>query len=104
MAEAYSEQKGQMIEDEVWIPDVARRGWIILTKDDGMRKNPTERAALRNNAARVFVVTTATLTGEALAFRFVHNRERILRRATAPGPYVYGVYVDDVRPLRLRDD
>ena len=40
--------------DTEWIPEVARRDWVMITKDQHIRRNPLERAAYRSaRAARV---------------------------------------------------
>jgi hypothetical protein len=31
--------------DMEWIPEVGRRGWVLITKDQNIRRNPLERAA-----------------------------------------------------------
>jgi hypothetical protein len=31
--------------DIEWIPEVARRDWVLITKDQNIRRNPLERAA-----------------------------------------------------------
>lgn len=82
--------------DEVWIPEVAGRGWIILMKDDQVRMKPRERQALMSCGAKVFCITNANISGPDMAERFVKHQAKIVRLARKPGPYVYGVYDDDV--------
>lgn len=31
--------------DHEWIPEVGRRGWVLITKDQHVHRNPPERAA-----------------------------------------------------------
>lgn len=62
MADVYP-NLGEDLADETWIPEVTARGWIILLKDDRVRSNPAERAAILDSAARVFCVTRGNLTG-----------------------------------------
>lgn len=38
--------------DTDWIPEVARRGWVLITKDQHIRRNPLEREAYRANKLR----------------------------------------------------
>jgi PIN like domain len=33
--------------DVEWIPEVARRRWVLITKDQNIRRNPLEREAYR---------------------------------------------------------
>jgi hypothetical protein len=99
MASVYGEQIGQGLTDEIWLRDVGERGWVVLMKDDAIRRRPLERDALIAGGVRAFCLANAQLRGEEMARRFVENRHRILRQARQPGPYIYGVY--DGRIARL---
>lgn len=92
MASVYGEGKAQRVPDEAWLRDAGREDWIVLTKDDAIRRRPAERDALIKAGVRVFCLTTAKLRGDEQAERFLQNRHRILRQARKPGPYIYGVY------------
>jgi hypothetical protein len=92
MAAVYGEQIGQRLLDETWLLDVGQRGWVVLMKDDAIRRRPAERDALIAGGVRAFCLTNAQLKGEEQARRFVANLGRILRQAGRPGPYIYGVY------------
>lgn len=92
MAEVYGERFGQGLKDETWLRDVGERGWVVLMKDDAIRRRPAEREALIAGGVRAFCLTNAQLRGEEQARRLVQNRHRILRQALRPGPYIYGVY------------
>jgi PIN like domain len=99
MAEVYGERMGQGLDDEEWLPEVVERGWVVLLKDDRIRRRPNEREALMRSRARVFVVTNAQITGADLAVRFVGNRYRIIQYARKNGPYVVGVYDEGLHRL-----
>lgn len=99
MASFYGERKAQRLSDREWLRDAGRRGWIVLTKDDAIRRRPAERDALTEAGVRVFCLTTAQLRGAEQAARFVENRHRILRQARKPGPYIYGVYAGHIARL-----
>lgn len=101
MAEVYGEQVGQGLPDETWLADIGARGWIVLSKDERIRQRPAEVAAVRRHAVRMFCLTNAGLTGARQAERFAGNADAMLRHATAPGPWIYGVYESGVRRLRL---
>jgi hypothetical protein len=73
--------------DETWISDVSVRGWIILTKDQRVRRRPAELAALRHSNAAVFVLTAGGLSGAGIAQAFtaaLPRMKRILRTHTRP--------------------
>ena len=99
MAEVYGEQVGQGLRDEVWLADVGRRGWIVLMKDDAIRRRPAEREALIDGTVRAFCLTNAQLRGAEQAGRLVANRDRILAQARHPGPYIFGVHADRISRL-----
>jgi hypothetical protein len=99
MAEVYGEMAGQRLKDEVWLEDVGRRGWVVLMKDDAIRRRPAEREALIASAVRAFCLTNAQLRGAEQAERLVTNRHRIIAQARRPGPYIYGVHADRLARL-----
>lgn len=99
MADVYGEQPGQLLADEVWLRDAGQNDWIVLTKDDAIRRRPAERDALTEAAVRVFCLTNRHLRGVEQTERFVSNRHRILRQARKPGPYIYGVYEQGLKRL-----
>jgi aryl-alcohol dehydrogenase-like predicted oxidoreductase len=99
MAEVYGEAEAQRLSDEVWLRDAGKHDWIVLTKDDAIRRRPAERDALMEAAVRAFCLTTARLRGAEQVDRFVLNRHRILQQARKPGPYIYGVYESGLKRL-----
>jgi hypothetical protein len=99
MAEVYGEEHAQRLPDEVWLRDAGENDWIVLTKDDAIRRRPAERDAMIEAAVRVFCLTTAQLRGAEQTARFVRNRHRIIRQARTPGPYIYGVYEKELKRL-----
>lgn len=99
MADVYGEERAQRLPDVEWLTDAGRRDWIVLTKDDRIRRRPAERDALMAASVRAFCLTNANLRGAEQTDRFVTNRDRILRQATKSGPYIYGVYADGLRRL-----
>jgi len=99
MAEVYGEKPGQLLADEVWLRDAGENDWIVLTKDDAIRRRPAERDALTEAAVRVFCLTNRNMRGEEQTERFVSNRHRILRQARKSGPYIYGVYEKGLKRL-----
>jgi hypothetical protein len=78
MASVYGEEMGQGLRDETWLRDAGQRGWIVLMKDDAIRRRPAERDALTEEGVRAFC---------------------ILRQARQPGPYIYGVYEGRIQRL-----
>jgi predicted nuclease of predicted toxin-antitoxin system len=89
-------------DDEIWLAEAGRRGWIVLMKDDRIRYRPRERAALEAAGVQAFALTNANMTGEQQAHLLRTHATRIQRFCTEhPGPFVVGVYQERpfLRPL-----
>src|SRR5215467_12603748 len=99
LAEVYGERAAQETPDTAWIALAAQRGWVVLTKDDHIRRRPAERQAIETGKVRVFCLTNAGLTFAEQANYFVTNRFRIIQASRKPGPYLYGVYRHRIRKL-----
>jgi predicted nuclease of predicted toxin-antitoxin system len=89
---AHDDRFRQDTPDAEWIAEASAHGWIILTKDSAIRRNPLERAAYRDSGSRVFVLTSQNMTGAAMAAAFIAAMPRILARIddTEP-PCVFAV-------------
>jgi hypothetical protein len=73
--------------DEDWLQEVGRRGWIVLTKDRGIRYRAPALAAIRASAVRMFVLTAGDLQGSEMAAIFARALSRlttVVRREPAP--------------------
>ena len=85
--EAHDDHFAQNAPDVEWLEDVPRRGWVILTKDGHISKNPLELAAVRAAEARVFTLNSQQLNAAGMAAAFVHALpaiRRVLNRQPAP--------------------
>jgi hypothetical protein len=99
LAEVYGEQAAQQAEDADWLSLAGERGWVVLCKDDRIRRRPAELQALADGKVRVFCLTNAHLTFSEQASYFLVNQHRIIQASRKPGPYVYGVYRDKITKL-----
>jgi hypothetical protein len=99
MASVYGEQVAQELDDERWLADAGRFDWVVLMKDDAIRRRPAERDALSEAKLRTFCLTNANLRAAEQTARFVGNIGVILQQASKPGPYIYGVYDGSIRRL-----
>lgn len=73
--------------DEVWLLDVGRRGWLILTKDKAIRRRLLERDALIAAGAMAFFLTSGNLTGADMAAGFeraLPAMKRLYKKQPAP--------------------
>ncbi|MEX2196592.1 MAG: hypothetical protein WD844_15025 [Thermoleophilaceae bacterium] len=99
LASIYGEKAAQDLDDETWLAEAGTQGWVVLMKDDAIRRRPAERDALANAGVRAFCLTNAQLKQAEQTERFVGNLGRILRQAQTPGPYIYGVYDGYIKRL-----
>jgi len=88
--------------DEVWLPAVTRRNWIVLTKDKRIRRHPMEKQALLASGARTFVLTSGNMRGQEMAEVLVgqiRKMERMARKEKPP--FVAAVTRTSVKLLKL---
>lgn len=60
-AELYPNDTG--VDDVDWIPEVTARGWVILTKDEAISRNPAEISILRRARAIYVCLAAKAMTG-----------------------------------------
>jgi len=99
MRDYYGEQLAQATDDPNWIALTAQRGWIGFHKDAAIRRNEVERRTIVEHGARLFCVPRADIIAEHLAQRYLNNLAAIARAAREPGPYIYGVYPNEIKRL-----
>ena len=82
---------GDMLDVE-WIPDVARRGWVLITKDQNIRRNPLERETYRAAELRGFVATGKDMNANELGELLVRCLAGMVRRtAGRRGPFLFAI-------------
>lgn len=89
MVEVYPDGTDRTVTDDDWIRMASESGWVALTKDYSIIRDHSD--ALEASTLRVFALNNANLTGPEMAERYMVNLNRIIQRATKPGPYVYVV-------------
>jgi len=90
---AHNEHFAHDAADADWIPVVAQRGWVILTSDAAIRRNPLERTAVLSSQAVMLVLVGANAKAAELAHNFVNTLPRIEAfLAHAPVPVMAKVF------------
>jgi len=75
-----------------WIPEVARRAWVLITKDQNIRRNPLERAAYESAKLRGFVATGKDMNAKELGDLLVRCLPGMVRRAAGrKGPLLFTI-------------
>jgi hypothetical protein len=83
----YCDHFADGVHDEVWIPQVVAKGWVILTLDQNFRYKYNEQEAMVQSGATVFVFTGAQMKGSeaaAVLVRCLPRMERILLSTSPP--------------------
>jgi len=77
--EAHRDHNAPDAEDEVWIPAIAARSWIIVTRDVAIQRRPAERDAWISAGAVVIMVRGDKLSAEDMArmLLLAHANERL---------------------------
>lgn len=78
--------------DTEWIPEVAHRGWLIVTRDSRIIEKRREIAAIRENSAKMVALNqrdASTKWGQLEVF--MTQWRRIEALMPQPGPFIYRV-------------
>jgi predicted nuclease of predicted toxin-antitoxin system len=79
--------------DTVWLPEISQRGWIILTKDDKIGRNPLEQIAIAQSNAKVFILAVGNLTGREMGDIFAQALPKMEKLAQSHrAPFIARVY------------
>jgi hypothetical protein len=65
--------------DETWLREVGKRGWVILSKDQHLHRNQIEISGLLGSGAPSFVLTAGTMGGDQMAETFIKAMPAIRR-------------------------
>ena len=76
--------------DHVWIPETARQGWLIITRDRHIQEHRAEIAAVKSSGARMVTLAGAEAVNtfsqlEAL----MCNWRQVLKLVARPGPFIF---------------
>lgn len=78
--------------DTDWIPEVARHGWLIVTRDSRIAENRNEITAVRENGGRMVALNqqdARTKWGQLEVF--MTQWRNIDAMASRPGPFIWRV-------------
>lgn len=92
LVEAHHEHFAHDTPDDEWLPEVGRRGWVVLTHDQRIRYKSNERDAVMSNGVAMFVLI-GTIPHPALAHGFVATHGRVVAfLARHSPPFIAKVY------------
>ena len=82
-------------QDVEWIEMVSHQGWIAITRDQRIRRKPSELAAIRASRAIICVFTSGNLSADDTARILLRALPRIYRLATgAKRPQLFSIRRD----------
>lgn len=84
--EIHSDNFAQDVEDTTWIPRVAARGWVILTKDKNIRRRHGERESAICSQACIFTLSSGGMRGADMAAVFVQHLDAMEQMALGLQP------------------
>ena len=91
--ESHNSHFRQGTEDIIWLPFVGRHQWVLITKDQKIRKRPFERQVLINSGVRSFVLYGGNLKAAEMAAIY-----------SAAMPAMLKLIADQAPPLIARID
>ncbi|MFN6572378.1 hypothetical protein [Dendronalium sp. ChiSLP03b] len=93
--EIHDEHFGKGAQDVDWLPEVGKRGWVVLTKDGKISNNCLERIAVARAQIKMFTFASQSLLGEEMAAIFLKaivQMQRFVRKH--PAPFIAKIYRD----------
>jgi hypothetical protein len=90
--EVHDDHFAQHTPDVDWLAEVGQRGWVVLSKDERIRRNRIERDALNAARVRAFFLTQQDITGPEMADLFKSVLRGMENRAVSqPAPFIYTI-------------
>jgi predicted nuclease of predicted toxin-antitoxin system len=81
--------------DVEWLPIVSHQGWVVLTKDSRIGRNPMEVLAISQANARVFILASGNLNLQDMATLLVDSLEKMVRLTQGnQAPFIAKIYKD----------
>ena len=88
----HTEHFARGVTDDVWLTEVGRNGWIVLTRDKRIRYRQLERIALQAAKVRAFVFTGGNVTAKDTGAILAHAIDRIRKICSGnSGPFIYHI-------------
>lgn len=88
--------------DDVWIPQVAERGWLIITRDSRIQEHRAEIAAVRDYGAKMVALSSKEAGSTWLQLEVVMSQwRRIEALADADGPFIQRAFRSGLSAVKL---
>ena len=91
------------VDDEVWIPEAAQNGWLIITRDTAIQSRVAEINAVRESGARmVALIGKDAVTVWQQLDIVMHRWQRIEALFDEPGPLIIAASRSSWRRVSLK--
>ena len=101
LAEEFGDRRAQHMQDQEWIGEGAKAGYILLAKDHRLASRPLEAYAIYAHDAKVIVFARGDLTAGKMGDLCVQYEQRIHNLALTRGPFVFSISAHGVARKRL---
>lgn len=89
-------------EDHVWLSECGKRGWIILTRDKGIRRRRLEIDSIRDHGAAAFCLIATDTTAKETADIIIPLVQKFVNMSVSePKPFLY-TFGRARRPSKVR--
>lgn len=91
--------------DKDWLPRAGAQGWVVLSRDKGIRRRPAELRAVMNSGVRLFVLTSAGNLSRWDTLELLVRRWADITQTAAQndGPFICAVTRGGLRPIEPED-
>ena len=85
--------------DPEWIPEIANRGWLIITRDRHIRDHPAEIDAVRTHRAKMVALAGEDARGTWQQLEVLMRQWRKIVELTDAGPFIYNATRTSLKPI-----
>jgi predicted nuclease of predicted toxin-antitoxin system len=93
--EAHDDHFNKGAQDVDWLPEIGKKGWIVLTKDASIGKNFLERITVARAHIKMFTFASQSLSGEEMVtilLKAIVPMQEFVRKH--PAPFIAKIYGD----------
>ncbi len=101
LAEVYGIPADEGVADEKWLTRAGQEGWVVLMKDERIRRRPAEKRALVDHGVRAFCLARRDIRATEMAGLFLAARTEMARTCSQPGPFLGVISQQAVRMVDL---
>jgi len=89
-------------DDEIWIPETARQGWLVITRDRHIQDHRAEIEAVRSSSARMVNLAGEEAIGTFAQLQVLMSQwRRITSLLEEEGPFIYSLTRTKLRRIEL---